>query len=64
MAECDRCGESIAASGEWIEVSHHHPNMTFGSRFCSADCAAAYLADGLDDPPEDRLESGSDSLGA
>lgn len=49
MGECDRCGASVALEGEWIEVNHHHTNMTFGSTFCSADCAAAYLENGLQD---------------
>jgi hypothetical protein len=56
MAECDRCNASVAVGGEWIEVNHHHPHMTFGSAFCSADCAAAYLENGLEDgmePPAD-----------
>ncbi|MFB6207638.1 MAG: hypothetical protein ABEJ05_14040 [Haloglomus sp.] len=62
MDQCDRCGGSIVASEEWIEVAHHHAHMTFGSTFCCADCAVAYLQDDLDDGL-DSAESEGDSLG-
>jgi hypothetical protein len=52
MDECDRCGESIPAGEEWVEMNHHHAHMTFGSKFCCAECAAAYLTDGLEDSSE------------
>jgi hypothetical protein len=53
MSQCDRCGSRLSPGEEWVEVRHHHAHMNFGSRFCSADCAAAYLDDGLVDglPP-------------
>jgi len=33
-------------------MNHHHAHMTFGSKFCCAECAAAYLTDGLEDSSE------------
>jgi hypothetical protein len=55
MPHCDCCEESFDAGGEWIELRHHHAHMNFGSRFCSAECAATYLSnglvDGLDEQP-------------
>lgn len=55
MPHCDCCEEPFDAGGEWIELRHHHAHMNFGSRFCSAECAASYLdnglADGLDEQP-------------
>ena len=48
MAHCAGCGERVAATGERIELAHHHEYMCFESTFCGADCAVAYLTDGLD----------------
>jgi hypothetical protein len=47
MVACDRCGTGIDGEGDYIDLTHHHTHMEFDSRFCSVDCAVAYLEDGL-----------------
>lgn len=57
MPDCDRCGESFDAAEEWVELRHHHAHMNFRSQFCSAECAAAYLSNGL----VDGVDGGSEA---
>ena len=47
MVPCDRCGAGIDGEGDYVHLTHHHTHMEFDSRFCSVDCAVAYLEDGL-----------------
>jgi hypothetical protein len=47
MSRCDRCETPIDTDDRWVTLRHHHPHMEFGSRFCSTDCAVAYLEDDL-----------------
>lgn len=47
MPRCAHCEERFPSNGEWIQLSHHHPNMTFESAFCSTECAAGYLGNDL-----------------
>ena len=47
MVLCDRCGAGIDREGEYVDLTHHRDHMAFDSRFCSVDCAVAYLEDGL-----------------
>jgi hypothetical protein len=47
MVACDRCGAGIDDEGDYIHLTHHQTHMAFDSRFCSPDCAVAYLEDGL-----------------
>jgi hypothetical protein len=47
MVLCDRCGIGIDTEEEYVDLAHHHPHLTFDSRFCSVDCTIGYLEDGL-----------------
>jgi hypothetical protein len=47
MSRCDRCENPIDPESRWIHLRHNHPHMEFKSRFCSSDCAVAYLEDEL-----------------
>jgi hypothetical protein len=47
MEFCDRCRGDIDVEAGYVHLTHHHTHMEFDSRFCSPDCAVAYLEDGL-----------------
>jgi hypothetical protein len=40
-------GSTTRTTTSIIHLTHHQTNMAFDSRFCSPDCAVAYLEDGL-----------------
>jgi hypothetical protein len=47
MPCCATCEETIDVAGQWLELCHHYPNMSFDSAFCSVACATAYLTEDL-----------------
>lgn len=61
MPRCAHCEELFPPDEEWIQLSHHHPNMTFESAFCSTECAAGYLGNDLQADTEATPGTGTEA---